>query len=84
MKRVIFGFSLLAISVVILLTINICIGSVSIPLEEMLSILAGQNQQGINADIVMQIRFPRALSALVLGGGLALSGYMLQNFSIIQ
>ena len=80
MKRVIFGFSLLAISVVILLTINICIGSVSIPLEEMLSILAGQNQQGINADIVMQIRFPRALSALVLGGGLALSGYMLQNF----
>ena len=80
MKRVIFGFSLLAISVVILLTINICIGSVSIPLEEMLSILAGQNQQGINADIVMQIRFPRALAALVLGGGLALSGYMLQNF----
>ena len=80
MKRVIFGFSLLAIGVVILLTINICIGSVSIPLEEMLSILAGQDQQGINADIVMQIRFPRALAALVLGGGLALSGYMLQNF----
>ena len=80
MKRVIFGFSLLTNSVVILLTINICIGSVSIPLEEMLSILAGQDQQGINADIVMQIRFPRALSALVLGGGLALSGYMLQNF----
>ena len=80
MKRVIFGFSLLTISVVILLTINICIGSVSIPLEEMLSILAGQDQQGINADIVMQIRFPRALAALVLGGGLALSGYMLQNF----
>ena len=80
MKQVIFGFSLLAISVVILLTINICIGSVSIPLEEMLSILAGQDQQGINADIVMQIRFPRALAALVLGGGLALSGYMLQNF----
>lgn len=80
MKRVIFGFSLLAISVVILLTINICIGSVSIPLEEMLSILSGQDQQGINADIVMQIRFPRALAALVLGGGLALSGYMLQNF----
>ena len=80
MKRVIFGFSLLTISVVILLAINICIGSVSIPLEEMLSILAGQDQQGINADIVMQIRFPRALSALVLGGGLALSGYMLQNF----
>ena len=80
MKRVIFGFSLLTISVVILLTFNICIGSVSIPLEEMLSILAGQDQQGINADIVMQIRFPRALAALVLGGGLALSGYMLQNF----
>ncbi len=28
----------------------------------------------------MQIRFPRALAAMILGGGLALSGYLLQTF----
>ena len=32
------------------------------------------------ADIVIQIRFPRALAAAILGGGLALSGYLLQTF----
>ena len=80
MKRFVFGFSVLTISVVILLTINICIGSVSIPLKEVMSILARQDNQSINSDIVMQIRFPRTLAALILGGGLALSGYMLQNF----
>ena len=31
-------------------------------------------------DIVMNIRFPRALAAAVLGGGLALAGYLLQTF----
>ncbi|MCD8324326.1 MAG: iron ABC transporter permease, partial [Clostridiales bacterium] len=31
-------------------------------------------------DIVMQIRFPRAMAAMILGGGLALSGYLLQTF----
>lgn len=31
-------------------------------------------------DIVMDIRFPRALAAAILGGGLALSGYLLQTF----
>ena len=31
-------------------------------------------------DIVMGIRFPRAMAAAILGGGLALSGYLLQTF----
>lgn len=31
-------------------------------------------------DIVLQIRLPRALAAVILGGGLALSGYLLQTF----
>lgn len=35
-------------------------------------------------DIVMGIRFPRAMAAAILGGGLALSGYLLQTFFIIR
>lgn len=32
-------------------------------------------------DIVMGIRFPRAMAAAILGGGLALSGYLCRLFS---
>ncbi|MDE6961823.1 MAG: iron ABC transporter permease, partial [Lachnospiraceae bacterium] len=53
---------------------------VSIPFSEVLSILGGEKGDDVFADIVLQIRFPRALAAAILGGGLALSGYLLQTF----
>ena len=34
----------------------------------------------VSAGIVLEIRLPRALAAAILGGGLALSGYLLQTF----
>ncbi len=34
----------------------------------------------MSTDIIMEIRFPRTLAAAVLGGALALSGYLLQTF----
>lgn len=80
MKRFVFGFGLLVAVTIALLALNICIGSVNIPLMDVLSVLAGNADGQVNADIVMQIRFPRALAAFVLGGALALSGYMLQTF----
>lgn len=62
------------------LILNICIGSINIPLAEVWSILTGYGADAVYRDIVMEIRFPRALAAAVLGGGLALSGYLLQTF----
>ena len=73
-------FSCLAVAVVILLMINVCIGSVNIPLKEVLSILKGERGPSVPAGIVLEIRLPRALAAAILGGGLALSGYLLQTF----
>ena len=73
-------FSCLAVAVVILLMINVCIGSVNIPLKEVLSILKGESGPSVPAGIVLEIRLPRALAAAILGGGLALSGYLLQTF----
>ena len=62
------------------LAVNVCVGSVNIPFGEVVRILSGHGKDPIYRDIVLEIRFPRALAAAVLGGGLALSGYLLQAF----
>ncbi len=64
----------------IFLGLNVCVGSVTIPFSEIWEILTGKGTEAVHTDIVLQIRFPRALAAAILGGGLALSGYLLQTF----
>lgn len=71
--RFILGYIILAVCALVLLGVNICIGSVNIPLGEVFT-------NSMYTDIVMGIRFPRALAAFILGGALALSGYLLQTF----
>ena len=79
-KRYIMAYIILAVAALIFLALNICIGSVNIPLKEVLAILGGNMTDGVSSDIVLQIRFPRAMAAMILGGALALSGYLLQTF----
>ena len=62
-----------------LFAMNIVLGSTSISVGEIISALAGKSE-GTSATIIMNIRLPRAVAALVLGGALALSGYLLQTF----
>ena len=71
-------FAFLAFLVSGFLALSICIGSVRLSLGEVWQILHGL--KGTGADIVWQLRLPRALAALLLGGGLALAGYLLQTF----
>jgi len=82
MKRSRYGiaFLILTILVLVFLAVNVCAGSVNIPFSDVLQVLGGKETDAVSADIVMQIRFPRALAAAILGGGLALSGYLLQTF----
>ena len=74
------AFMILLALVVLFLVLNVCIGSVNIPVSEIPKILFGNGADDTYTDIVMGIRFPRALAAAILGGGLALSGYLLQTF----
>lgn len=78
--RYITGFAILFCCGFLFLLMNICIGSVKIPPSDVLAIVLGQSPYEIPVVIVMQVRFPRALAALILGGGLALAGYLLQTF----
>ncbi|MEE1244033.1 MAG: iron ABC transporter permease [Frisingicoccus sp.] len=72
------AFLFLGISVLIFIILNICIGSVRIPLSDILESLMGHEIS--NGRILWDIRMPRAMAAMILGGALALAGYLLQTF----
>ena len=79
-KRFWAAFAILGALLLICLILNICIGSVNVPLQDIPGIFLKTGVNETYEDIVMNIRFPRALAAAVLGGGLALAGYLLQTF----
>ena len=79
-RRYILAFLILILLMLVFLVLNICIGSVGIPLSDIPVILSGKASDAITGDIVIQIRIPRALAAVLLGGALGLSGYLLQTF----
>ena len=61
--------------------LNICIGSVGIPFTEIPKlIIEGEKGDATYREILMEIRMPRAFGTVILGGALALSGYLLQTF----
>ena len=76
--RYLIAFVLLTAGILVLLLCNIGIGTVKIPLTEILT--TGRTKEGMNARILWEIRFPRTLAAGILGGALALAGYLLQTF----
>lgn len=79
-RRCFFAFAGLFAAVILLFAVNICIGSVSISMKEIGRFLIKQEISEKAAKILWNIRFPRTIAALILGGALALSGYLLQTF----
>ena len=79
-KRFLTSYILILILLFALLAANILLGSVKVSLHEAVDIILGCSNDALNINIIKNIRMPRALSAMILGGGLALSGYLLQTF----
>lgn len=76
--RYIISFLLLSISVWVLIVLNVSMGTVKISAEDIIASICGR--QIDNSRILWDIRMPRTMAALVLGGALALAGYLLQTF----
>ncbi len=72
-------YVMLTVLLAILLFFNLYMGSVPISIKELYRILTGQGEE-LHGQIVWNIRLPRALGAMLLGGALSLSGYLLQTF----
>ena len=72
---------LLAVLIALLFVLNILVGSVSIPADDVVRILLGDDE-AVKPSwrfIILQSRLPQALTALLAGSALAVSGLMLQT-----
>ena len=69
----------LIIGILLLLVINLLIGSVSIPMLDVCRILLGNDANEIWTNIIYSSRLPQALTAIVAGAGLAVSGLQMQT-----
>lgn len=70
----------LVFATVILFLVNISLGSVSIPLESILSIVFGaENNNEAWQYIIFQFRIPKAITAVLAGVGLSISGLQMQT-----
>ncbi|MFZ1237010.1 MAG: iron ABC transporter permease [Prevotella sp.] len=71
---------LLTVGILILLIINLIVGSVKIPIMDVVNILFGEKPEKDSwRFIVMEARFPQAVTAILCGSSLAVSGLMLQT-----
>lgn len=70
---------LLLLSIVVFFVLNIFLGTVRIPMSDVCRILVGGGDNEIWRNIVFSSRVPQALTALVAGAGLAVSGLQMQT-----
>ena len=70
----------LGLLIVVLFALNLVMGSVSIPVADVFSILTGDKTLKPSWQfIVLESRLPQAITAMLCGGALAVSGLMLQT-----
>ncbi|WP_340076843.1 iron ABC transporter permease [Leptobacterium sp. I13] len=73
-------FSILIIILVIGMFINISLGSVYIPFKSVfLSLIGGEVEKESWVYIIRNYRVPKAITAIMVGGGLSLSGLLMQT-----
>ncbi len=73
-------FTILSFLLILFLLVNICFGSVSIPFKDTLNTLLGTKIENESWKyIIWNYRVPKALTAILTGSGLALSGLLMQT-----
>lgn len=80
MKRNVIVYFIFIILLGLLVVLNINSGSMHLSISEILQVLRHQSAVPGAERIVWDIRLPRIIAAIVLGGALAISGFLLQTF----
>ncbi len=75
------GIILLLLGLLVILAImNISLGSVYIPFQKILATLMGQSIENEGwQNIIIQFRLPKAITAILVGSGLGISGLLMQT-----
>jgi len=72
-------FVLLGLITLVLFLADLALGSIHISFKEIISVLAGNNQGGINSEILLNFRLPKALTAIIAGASLSVAGLLMQT-----
>ena len=79
-KRNTLLFSLLFIGLIVLFFVNISLGSITIPFKEVYtSLTGGQSSKSTWEYIIINYRLPKAITAVLVGMGLSISGLLMQT-----
>ena len=79
-SRCVMVFIIMAAAFVVITVININSGNVHISVGEIARAIFLREGTEKNLDIIWTIRLPRIIVSMILGGALALSGFLLQTF----
>ena len=80
MKRTLPLMLALIVGIIVMVIVNLFIGTIKIPVSSICSILMGQGSESeIWTNIIMSSRLPQVLTAIAAGAGLAVSGLMMQT-----
>jgi iron complex transport system permease protein len=73
-------FLLLILGLVVAFLLDLALGSVSIPIQEVINILLGQEPEKATwANIILKFRLPKAVTAILAGAALGVSGLQMQT-----
>lgn len=79
-KTYTYSFLALALTLVLCFFVNISLGSVSIPLKAVFNSLLNSNvEQQSWQHIILNYRLPKAITAIIVGSGLGISGLLMQT-----
>lgn len=80
-KRQAILFVISIFSILLFFVLNLALGTISIPFEEVIRILIGKEsgEHEIWHNIIWKSRFPQTITALVAGAGLSISGLQMQT-----
>lgn len=79
-SRIMAVYILLLTALLATFVVSVCFGNVKIPADRLARLLFFREGEETELAILWKIRLPRVLLAMILGGALALSGYLLQTF----
>jgi iron complex transport system permease protein len=78
-RKITFGILGIIIIGIILFILNLFVGSVTVPLEDIFKVLLKENTDNTLNVIIFNYRLPQALTALLAGAALAVAGLLMQT-----
>ena len=77
--RVAVVFVVLGIALVVVFVLGIAVGSVNIPVADVVRVLTGHEPHGVYTTIVRDIRLPRSIAGVLVGAALGVAGLQMQT-----